>query len=104
MSTPASSPSPYDTTGGPVQQKRTLSILALVFGIIGIIGSFFGLLGLLFPILAVVFGFLGRSRERHARGLWLTGLILGFVAIALAIIFTIIGAIALAAMNQGTTP
>lgn len=43
-------------------------------------------IGVLFGIAAVVLGFLGRSKEPQAKGFWLTGLILGFVSIAIAII------------------
>ena len=35
---------------------------------------------------AVVLGFLGRSKEPQAKGMWLTGIITGFVAVGLAII------------------
>ncbi|GAB3610993.1 hypothetical protein GCM10027414_31190 [Humibacter ginsengiterrae] len=73
----------------PVQKSPILSILSLIGGIVGIIGSFF-YFGGLFAIAAVILGFIGRSREPQAKGFWLTGIILGFVAIALEIIVIIV--------------
>ena len=42
---------------------------------------------------SIVLGFIGRNKEPQARGFWLTGIILGFVSIAIAIIYWIILAI-----------
>ncbi len=61
--------------------SKTLSIISLVAGIVGL---FFGTLP---SIAAIVLGFLGRSREPHARGFWLTGIILGFVGLVLGFIW-----------------
>ncbi|GIT79918.1 hypothetical protein LLS1_15870 [Leifsonia sp. LS1] len=63
-----------------------LSILSLVGGIVGIVLNIAWGVGVLFGVAAVVLGFLGRSKEPQAKGFWLTGLILGFVSIAIAII------------------
>ncbi|MGA0567063.1 hypothetical protein ACO2Q7_07015 [Rathayibacter sp. KR2-224] len=82
----------------PAQKTPILSILSLIGGIIGIVGSFF-YFGGLFAIAAVVLGFLGRSKEPQARGFWLTGIILGFVAIALEIIVIIIAVVVLASLG-----
>jgi hypothetical protein len=73
----------------PPQKSPILSILSLIGGIIGIVGSFF-YFGGLFAIAAVVLGFIGRNKEPQAKGFWLTGIILGFVAIAIEIIWIIV--------------
>jgi hypothetical protein len=79
---------PYATA--PAQKSPVLSIISLITGILGVLISIFGGWGFLFSVAAVVLGFLGRSKESAARGMWLTGLILGFVGIALSIIWLII--------------
>jgi len=90
---------PYATA--PAGKSPILSILSLVGGIIGIILNFAFGIGALFAVAAVVLGFIGRSKEPQAKGFWLTGIILGFVAIAIAIIFWIVWGIILA--NLSTT-
>jgi len=82
----------------PASATPILSILSLIGGIIGILSSWF-YFGLLFSIAAVVLGFIGKKKEPAAKGMWLTGIILGFVGIAIgliSIIVTIIAFIALA--------
>ena len=92
---------PSATSYGAVPERRTpiLSILSLVFGILGLLGSFFFGSGILPAVAAIILGFLGRRREpQAAKGLWLTGIILGFVALAISII-VIIGFVALVAVG-----
>ena len=80
---------PY--TGAPAPAKSPIfSILSLIGGIIGILLSFFFGAGFLFGAAGVVLGFLGRRKEPQAKGMWLTGLITGFVAIAIAVIVWVI--------------
>ena len=104
-STPSYGPTPTSpyTGGGAAEQKpAVLSIISLVLGIIGVVGFFVvfipivgSIMQLFIPAGAVVLGFLGKQREPWApKGLWLTGIILGFVGLAIAII-SLIGWIAL---------
>src|SRR6195952_680592 len=81
---PPSTPySPAPGTG----KSPVLSILSLIFGILGVLLSLFLFgSGVLPGAAAVVLGFLGRSKEPQAKGMWLTGIITGFVAVGLAII------------------
>jgi hypothetical protein len=58
-------------------------------------------LGFLFAVAAVVLGFIGRRREPQAKGFWLTGIILGFVGIVIAIVFWISIAIFFATFSTG---
>jgi len=55
-----------------------------------------GIMQLLIPAGAVVLGFIGRKKEPAAKGMWLTGIILGFVGIAIALLSIIFWSIALA--------
>ncbi|TDW29649.1 DUF4190 domain-containing protein [Cryobacterium psychrophilum] len=87
---------PYESnpyTGTTAKKPPMFSILAMIAGIIGVIGSPIailpfvgGFLGLLFPVAGVVLGFLGKKREPTARGFWLTGIISGFVGIGLMLL------------------
>ncbi len=100
--------SPYTGGGAPAQKPAVLSIISLVLGIIGVVGFFVvfipivgSIMQLFIPAGAVVLGFLGKQREPWApKGLWLTGIILGFVGLAIAII-SLIGWIALIAGTGG---
>jgi len=55
-------------------------------------------IGFLFGIAAIVLGFIGRNKEPQARGFWLTGIILGFVSLLIAIIYWIFLAIVFASI------
>ena len=51
-----------------------------------------GVLQLFIPAAAVVLGFLGKAKEPFApKGLWLTGVILGFVGIGIALMQALSG-------------
>jgi hypothetical protein len=93
MTDPQYSPppaTPYAPAGGPQATKSpVLSILSLVGGIVGVLLSFFFGIGFIFSAAAVVLGFIGRRKEPTAKAMWLTGIILGFVGIAIALIIWI---------------
>ena len=98
------SSTPYTSAPEPVRSP-VLSILSLVFGILGILGSFFLFgVGIVPGIAAIVLGVLGRRKEPAAKGLWLTGLITGIVAVVIGLI-VLIGVIVLFsyAASQGAT-
>jgi hypothetical protein len=80
---------PYASAPAPTKSP-ILSILSLIFGILGVLLSLFLFgTGFLPGAAAVVLGFLGRRKEPQAKGMWLTGIITGFVAIGIAIIIWI---------------
>ncbi|CAM5371250.1 DUF4190 domain-containing protein [Leifsonia shinshuensis] len=85
---------PY--AAAPATKSPILSILSLVGGILGVILNFVYGIGFLFAVAAIVLGFIGRNKEPQARGFWLTGIILGFVGVAIAIVVWIAVAIFLA--------
>ena len=75
------------------QAKNGMGIAALVLGIIGLLSSFF-LVGGLFGLLAVIFGVMGRGRAKRGEatngGMALAGLILGALALAIALFVGVI--------------
>ncbi|RDV43765.1 hypothetical protein DOE76_16070 [Leifsonia sp. ku-ls] len=77
----------------PAAKSPILSILSLVGGILGIVLNIAWGIGFLFGIAAIVLGFIGRNKEPQARGFWLTGIILGFVSLLIAIVYWIFLAI-----------
>ena len=86
---PASNPyqagsasNPYQAATGPAEPK-TLSIISMITGIVGVIS--FGYFGLA-SIAALILGYMGKRREPSARAFWLTGIITGWVGVALMII------------------
>ncbi|MBN9632521.1 MAG: hypothetical protein J0I18_18255, partial [Actinobacteria bacterium] len=83
----------------PAAKSPILSILSLIGGIVGIVLTFAWGIGFLFGVAGIVLGFIGRSKEPQAKGFWLTGIILGFVSVAIAIIFWIVLGIILANFN-----
>lgn len=89
---------PYATA--PATKSPILSILSLVGGILGIVLNLAFGIGALFGVAAIVLGFIGRTKEPQAKGFWLTGIILGFVSVAIAIIFWIFWGIFLASFSN----
>ena len=101
MTDPQSVPPAYSPS--PATQPKGLSIAALILGIASVPFGFLGVFGIILGVLGVVFGFIARRRQPYARGLWLTGLILGFVGLIIGIISIVAGIVLLAAaVNAGT--
>jgi dolichol kinase len=88
---PYGAPAPQVYIYGPPAQKKTpiMSVLSLVFGIPSVFAAWTGI-GLVATVFALVFGFVGKAKEPDARGLWLTGIILGFTGLGIAILVWII--------------
>jgi hypothetical protein len=81
---------PYGQPYSPVAQApKTLSLIGMIAGIVGIFFSFFYGFGFIFSVGAVVLGFLGKKREPAAKGFWLTAIITGFVGIAMTVLWVI---------------
>jgi hypothetical protein len=73
----------------PVQAQRRasrlISILALVAAVLGAIISFTGW-GILLPIAGIVLGGVASRREKPARALWLTAILLGIAGLIVSIV------------------
>jgi hypothetical protein len=95
-SAPGGYPAPGYGYGDAYRPPRNgLGVAALVLGILGLLIAWvpvFGILGLLLGVAAVILGFLGRGRAKRGEatnpGAALAGIILGFLAVALAGIIT----------------
>jgi hypothetical protein len=85
--TPYVQPGAYPGYAAP--PPRGLSITSMVLGIVGLVGSFIYGLGLLAVIAAVITGFIARKRQPQGKGFWLTGLITGWVGIAICILWIV---------------
>lgn len=82
-----------------MKKSPVLSIISLISGILGVLTGFF-FVGIVFSIAGVVLGFLGKSKEPGAKGMWLTGIITGFVGILLFVIVLIVVIAAAAYVNS----
>ncbi len=98
---------PY--TGAPAAKKQVLSIISMIAGILGVLGSGIAtipiagfVMGLVLPAAAVVLGFLGKKKEPQAKGFWMTGIITGFVGVLLVLLFGIGVAILFATIGTTT--
>ena len=78
---------------GPAQG---LSLASLIIGIAAVLLSFASL-GFLPAVAAVILGHLGQRRQPYARPLWMTGLITGYIAVGISLIWFLFGLIAVIA-------
>ncbi|MGC2941469.1 MULTISPECIES: DUF4190 domain-containing protein [unclassified Brevibacterium] len=80
----------YPSGSGGNTSKNIWGILALIGGIVGILGAFVFGGGALFGIAAVIFGFVGLSAVKKGlannKGLNITGIILGIVSVVISIV------------------
>jgi hypothetical protein len=93
-STPQANPytapaaNPYAAPAGS-EKRPTLSLLSLALAFLSLIIGITGV-GIIPAIAAVVLGHMGKAREPHARGIWLSGLILGYIAILANVVLVIV--------------
>lgn len=95
---PPAAPEPTPYAAAPAAKPTPiLSIISLIAGIVSFIGGWIviipivgSILHLFLPAAAVVLGFLGKKKEPAAKGMWLTGIILGFIGLAVALISLIV--------------
>ena len=78
---PAYATPAYATPAPP----QGLSLASLICGIGGVVLSFFSV-GLLPSLAAVITGHMAVKRQPYAKGLWLTGIITGYVGILFSVI------------------
>lgn len=100
-------PAPAYATTGALAPKKTLSLIGMIAGIVGLLGFWVvfipivgSILQLFIPAAALVLGILGRKREGlPARGFWLTAIITGIVGLIIAVI-ALIGWIVIIAVGN----
>ena len=71
------------------QPPKGLAIASMVTGIVGVFFSFGYGFGLFPSIAAVITGHFARKRQPYARGMWLAGLICGYVGIGISVLWAI---------------
>lgn len=98
-STPAPNLSVYATT--PTSAGKGLSLASLILGCSGLVLTVF-YLGLFPAIAAVILGHIARRRQPASQALWLTGLITGYLALAISVFLG--GWIVLIFIQAFTTP
>ncbi|MCU1438580.1 MAG: hypothetical protein JWP66_1667 [Naasia sp.] len=75
-----------------VEPARTLSIVALLLGIVGLVlGGTFGAA----PLAAIVLGHVALRREPDGRPLAITGLVLGYVGVGFVLLVGLFAALAM---------
>jgi hypothetical protein len=79
----------YYASGYYAPQPRGLAIASMLTGIAGVFFSFAYGFGLLPSIAAIITGHLAQKRQPHARGMWLAGLICGYVGLAISVLWII---------------
>jgi len=90
--TPPPAAGPYPAAGAPAAgPKQGLSLTSFILGLAGLVFSWVPVLGFLASLAAIVLGFIGKSKEPAApKWMWLVGIITGFVAIVLSILFVVL--------------
>jgi hypothetical protein len=91
---------PYGQPGytpQPAGPAQGLSIASMILGIGGLVLSLFGV-GLLAAIAAVITGHMAQKRQPWAKAFWMTGIITGYVGLAISVVF---GAILVFAIIAG---
>lgn len=84
-------PAPYGYGPPPQPQTNGLAVTSMILGILGLVGLF-----IIGPILALVFGYISKGQIdasngwQGGRGFAITGIILGYVGIALTILFVVL--------------
>lgn len=85
-------------SAGLIAPTPGLAVASMVMGIVGLVLICLWPISLICAVLAIVFGFVAKSqcdREvRHGKGMAIAGIILGFVPVALVVLFALIAVIA----------
>ena len=97
--------SPYVAPAPGAGPKQGLSLTSFILGLVGFLLAwipFVGIVGFLAGLAAVILGFIARAKEKSApKWMWIVGLIAGFVAILISIIYLLI--IIIAAIGIATS-
>ncbi len=79
----------YGQPGYAPPATNGLSIASMILGIVGILGSLIWI-GLLPAVAAVITGHMAVKRQPSAKPFWLTGLITGYIGIAITVIYILV--------------
>lgn len=84
------------------QPPKGLSITSMILGIVGVLLAFCYGSGFLVGLGAVITGHMATKRQPHAKPFWLTGIITGYAAIGIGLIWAIILVVAFLALGSAT--
>lgn len=106
---PAAQPNPYAAPAaqpyayGPYvpQPPKGLSITSMILGIAGAVLALCYGFGFLLGVGAVITGFLAKKSQPYAKGMWLTGIVTGFVTIGISLLW-LLGIIVFAVWSGAT--
>jgi hypothetical protein len=87
---PAYAPAAYAPGYYAPQPPKGLAIASLITGIAGVFFSLFDGLGFLPSLAGVITGHLARKRQPYARGMWLAGMICGYIGLGISLIWIIV--------------
>ena len=100
---PATGSTPYSYASGVPGPQRGLSIASMICGIASVVFAPF-LFGFLPGVAAVVTGHMAQRRQPEGRPFWLTGLITGYIGIAIGVVqAVVIIYLIVAGVNSGVT-
>lgn len=91
---------PYGQNPYAPRPAQGLSVASLVLGLVGLFFSFFAF-GFLLVVGAIVTGHLAQRRQPASRGMWLTGLITGYLGLGISLIWGLV--IGLAVLSSFST-
>jgi hypothetical protein len=74
----------------PPQAPRGLAIASMVTGIVGVFFALIEGIGFLPSLAAVITGHIARKRQPEARGMWMTGLICGYIGLGISLIWIVV--------------
>jgi hypothetical protein len=74
---------------GQPSAPNGLSVASMILGIAGVVLSFFGGIGFFPALAAVITAHMAVKRQPAAKPFWLTGLITGYVGIAISVFYLI---------------
>jgi hypothetical protein len=74
---------------GAPQPPRGLAIASLITGIVGVFFSLFYGAGFLPSLAGIITGHIASKRQPHARGMWLAGLICGYIGLGISVLWFI---------------
>lgn len=86
-SAPSYAPAYQSGYYGAPQPPRGLAIASMVTGIVGVFFALIEGFGFLPSLAAVITGHLARKRQPYARGMWLTGLICGYIGLGISVLW-----------------
>ena len=86
---------------GATTGRKTVSVVAAVLGSLGVLGSWMGWPGIVWGVPAIVVGHIAQRKEKATgRPWWITGLVTGYLSLAIGILVVILAGMLLASLDS----